>query len=132
MLPKELEAIQGLRDAAARMAAMAEDTRKFLAAVARDSRITRFNWSRVIRHSTATAEETAVDLHREHGFPAGRLVVHSVGGGALEVNVNGSGWVPVSAGMEFPDESIRSFVVRSTTPAAGTAVLRVLAYVGPQ
>lgn len=130
MLSKDAEAsIKGAVDRLDRIGGRAS---RMMDALVRDGRLFRDNWSRVVRHDTSTAAETPVDVVKEVGVPASKLTVHSVGGGALEVNINSQGWVPVAAAMVFDNEAIRHVAIRSTTPAAGTAVLRLAAYVGPQ
>lgn len=64
------------------------------------------------------------------GCPANSVRVVAVGGGSLQVNINGQGWLPVAAGDVYRDEVIWSLRVRVTTAAAGTAILRFGAYSG--
>lgn len=66
-----------------------------------------------------------VDCVRQFGAPLNSIFVESVGGGSLQVRVNGSPWVALSAADEFSNMRINEFDLRVTTGAAGTAILIV-------
>lgn len=66
------------------------------------------------------------------GVPANSVRVVAVGGGNLQVNINGKGWLPVAAGDRYPDETIWTLRVRVTAAASGTAIVRIGAFIGDQ
>lgn len=59
------------------------------------------------------------------GVPAHSLSVNSDGGGALQVNLNGCGWLDATTGDFFDNETIYTLAVRVTAGSAGTARLRL-------
>lgn len=75
------------------------------------------------------AEGQGFDCTSLFGGPGNSLAVFGVGGGTLEVNINGLGWFPVVRGDAWRDLWITSVRVRVTTGAAGTARLWLGAYV---
>lgn len=96
----------------------------------------RANSHRIFEFNTNAAPTTndqgqKLDVRTIFGGEPGMTVsILSVGGGNLEVNINGEGWQSVLKGDFFDNETITEISVRVTTGAAGTARIRLGAYVG--
>lgn len=136
--PTLAEAIQEFRDAREDMARMQrivpiveKALRDLSAGMQR-----RANSHHVLRLDTNSAPLTddqgrKIDVPTVFGGEPGlSLRVVGVGGGNLEININGQGWLPVSAGDLYENETILTLAVRVTSGGAGTAILRLGAYLG--
>lgn len=84
---------------------------------------------KVLRVDTNLASVTRFLMLKDLGCPAVGLTVVDVGGGNLEVSIDGDEFIAVAKGDTF-EEKFTRLEVRTSTQAVGTAKLRVVGYLG--
>lgn len=95
------------------------------------NKLVREDSHRLITQDTNSANEFRYDCFTLlGGVPANSLSFPSVGGGSLQVSINGEGYVPVTISTVFQNENISYFWAKTTSQAAGTATMRIGAATG--
>lgn len=91
-----------------------------------DAALQRDGSHEILDYDTTTANRPKVfNMRTILGDAATSLSILSVGGGGLEVSINGERFFSAAAGAAFENEVIETVTLRVSTGAAGTAQIRV-------